>query len=120
MMFCLSALVHDDLKRCDRCRIQKRFACNDCQIDMSFFDINTSSQLVLVCNPPAFTTLCFLIGLQMDDLIIAVGATRMRWPKDQAPQSEATGGSMTQDMKLMEFAFRMGQGSIQPSVAQLA
>ena len=53
----------------------------------------------------------------MDDLIIAVGATRMRWPKDQAPQSEATGGSMTQDMKLMEFAFRMGQGSIQPSVA---
>ena len=36
MMFCLSALVHDDLKRCDRCRIQKRFACNDCQIDMSF------------------------------------------------------------------------------------
>ena len=24
---------------------------------------------------------------------------------------------MTQDMKLMEFAFRMGQGSIQPSVA---
>ena len=53
----------------------------------------------------------------MDDLIMAVGATRMRWPKDQAQQSQSYGGGMTQDMKLMEFAFRMGQGCIQPPAA---
>ena len=41
----------------------------------------------------------------------------MRWPKDQAQGTEASGGGMTENMKLMEFAFRMGQGSIQPPVA---
>ena len=50
----------------------------------------------------------------MDTLLMAVGATRMRWPKDQLQQAAphtVPSSSMAEHMQLMEFAFKMGQGS---------
>ena len=53
----------------------------------------------------------------MDTLLMAVGATRMRWPKDQLQQAAphtAPSSSMAEHTQLMEFAFKMGQGAINP------
>ena len=57
-----------------------------------------------------------LSGLPMDDLLMAVGATRMRWPKDQASEPESTTNPSDGMSHLMELAFRMGQTSAARSV----
>lgn len=46
--------------------------------------------------------------LPMDDLLMAVGGTRMRWPKDQPTEPESK-GKMGEMNQLLEFAFRMGR-----------
>jgi hypothetical protein len=47
----------------------------------------------------------------MDDLMMAVGATPMRWPKDQASEPESSSKVSDGMNHLMELAFRMGQTS---------
>ena len=44
----------------------------------------------------------------MDDLLMAVGSTKLRW-RGSTP-SEAPAEGMDREMKLMQFAFNMGRG----------
>ncbi len=50
-------------------------------------------------------------GLNPDDLLMAVGSTRLRW-RDQGSKQEAMAPTeRNRDMQLLELAFRMGQSS---------
>ena len=51
-------------------------------------------------------------GLNADDLLMAVGKTRLRW-RDQGSKEEAmvATADRNRDMQLIELAFRMGQSA---------
>ena len=61
-----------------------------------------------------FTYAHSLSGLQKDDLLIAVGSTKLRLPKEMQvtkdKSDDVSSGPMKDVRQLMEFAFRMGQG----------
>ena len=50
----------------------------------------------------------------MDDLLIAVGDTKLRWRQEASP-AETT--PTTPEMKMLELAFRMGQSTAGASTA---
>ena len=47
----------------------------------------------------------------MDDLLMAVGSSRLRWRKEETLKQQGDQEKTSSDMKLMEFAFRMGQSA---------
>lgn len=54
----------------------------------------------------------------MDELLMAVGASKLRWFKESKLEKQET--AMTQEMRMMEFAFRMGQTSSQTAASSSA
>lgn len=50
-------------------------------------------------------------GLRPEDLLMAVSSTRLRWRQEQKVKTDDPPAPVSSDMKLMEFAFRMGQNS---------
>lgn len=53
------------------------------------------------------------VGLRINDLWLSIGALKLRWRDDKPKEASSTqgaGGSSDQ-MKLMELAFRLGQSS---------
>lgn len=51
-------------------------------------------------------------GLSRDELLMAAAGTTMRRPKELQQNEQKTNGSQTADtLRLLEFAYRMGQGA---------
>ena len=48
----------------------------------------------------------------MDDFLMAMGSSKLRWPKESTASTATEKQDATPDsLKLMEFAFRMGQSA---------
>ncbi len=53
-------------------------------------------------------------GLRTEDLLMAVSSTRLRWRQEQKAETDAPPANLSPEIKLMEFAYRMGQNSFGP------